>query len=245
MSGATNSSATGVPARQHQRHLATPVRQLEIVRLLDRRPGADLRRRLGDREPDHPSRAQLGIARSATVVGPARQVVVDDGAQRAVLLVRVVDQDCLPDDGHRAVVHRMVEGRAREHERVDDRDRDADVVHRPRAGATSRCRRRRAGTGDRRPVRTPSATRTRLRRRRNPHGRRCRHRASRQRFPSRTARAPPCAEPSYVGSVPVRTRRFSIPPSSESASRAASIPSSFRNAVPDSRRATARLRARA
>ena len=118
----------GRAARQYQRHLATPVRQLEIVGLLDGRPGADLRRRLGDRQPDHPSRAQLGLARSPTVVGPARQVVVDDGAQRrGASRPWSSTSDCLPDDGHRSVVHRVVEGRAREHERVDDRDGDAHV----------------------------------------------------------------------------------------------------------------------
>ena len=45
--------------------------------------------------------------------------------QRTLLLVQVLDAGRAAEDHHRAVVHGVVEGRAGEHETVDDRHRDA------------------------------------------------------------------------------------------------------------------------
>ena len=102
-----------------ERDETAPVREFEVVGLLDRWAGADLGRHLGDREADHARRPQLGCVRSAAVVGSAREVVVDDRAQCECLLVVVLDRDGCADDDDRPVVHRVVERGSGEHERVE------------------------------------------------------------------------------------------------------------------------------
>ena len=65
--------------RQDHRHLTAPVRELQILGLLDGRTAAYLRRRLGDRHADHARRAQLGLVRTSALIRTARQIVVDNG----------------------------------------------------------------------------------------------------------------------------------------------------------------------
>jgi len=77
--------------------------------------------------------AQFGGVGRPGVGGTAGHHVLDERVQRGALLADVVDRHRAPEDHHRSVVHRVVELRAGQHERVDERDGPRTLRLRPRA----------------------------------------------------------------------------------------------------------------
>ena len=132
----------GRTERGDERNDAGPVRQPEIVGVLDRWTSANLGRRFGDRQAVTTRVVRSSdCVRPSTSVGPSGQGVIDDLAQRHRSSRRASSTDtALADDHHRAIVHRVMERRAREHQPVDDGHRDAHVGAGRRARAASRCR---------------------------------------------------------------------------------------------------------
>ena len=60
-------------------------------------------------------------------VGPAaREDVFGDGAQGGEFFFTIFHRGCCPQDHDRAVIHRVIENRAREHEAIEQRDGHAD-----------------------------------------------------------------------------------------------------------------------
>ena len=99
----------------------SPDGQLAVLRPVGGRTGADLRRRLVERELEHFRRRELGLVRPARVARAPGHRVLDERVQRRALLVLVLDQPRLAEHDDRAVVERVMEGSAREHEAVEQR----------------------------------------------------------------------------------------------------------------------------
>ena len=118
-----------------QRQDPGPDGQVVVGLVVDRRPGADLGRDLDQREGEHGGGRQLTAVAPADRVAAAGNDVLDQGAQGGFLLVGVGDRLGAADGHHRPVVHRVMEGRAGQHQAVHQGDGDADVHLRPQAEA--------------------------------------------------------------------------------------------------------------
>ena len=87
---------------------------------------ADLGGRLVDGKAEHRGRLEL-LPRGRPRLGPAAgQELLGERLERDELLVGLVDGHGGAEDDHRAVVHRVLEHRAREDDPVEQRDREAD-----------------------------------------------------------------------------------------------------------------------
>ena len=118
--------AVGVPYEVHDRNDSRPHVQRGILRVVVVRPAAPhLGRGLVDLEREDRGRLQLLRVRSARLVPAAGQQLLGERLERAQPLRLVLDEREPPEDHHRVVVRGVLEGRAREHERVHERDRDA------------------------------------------------------------------------------------------------------------------------
>ena len=125
MPGVSRGSATGSSALEPQRQLARPHRERVVVLVVLRRARAQLGRSLVEREGHDPRRPQLDLRRGAHRGEPPGHDVLHDRVERPRLLRRVPDLTRRAQHQDAAVVHRVVEGGAREHQAVEQRDRQA------------------------------------------------------------------------------------------------------------------------
>src|SRR5919197_2986356 len=109
---------------QWQRTRPYGVRQILLVVL--RATRADLRRRLIQSEPEDPRLPKLTVVGGTHVLPAAGGHVLGDPLQRVQLLAAVCDLHGRPEDHDRAVIHRVMERGASEHQAILDRDGDAD-----------------------------------------------------------------------------------------------------------------------
>ena len=91
-------------------------------------------------QPQHQRGAQLGGVGRAGHRAPAGEHVLDDRVEGVPLGRLVLHLRGLAEEHHRAVVHRVVERRAGEHEAVEERDGDAHLAagERPQHGVADR-----------------------------------------------------------------------------------------------------------
>lgn len=122
----------GSPGRQAQRHDARPVRQRDVLRVVDGRAGAHLRGDLDEIEGEHSGRGEFAFIRGPAIGGAPRPDVIQQAAQGPRFLRGVVDHARVTADDDRAEVHRMVHGRPGQHQGVDEGRGDADGQARPR-----------------------------------------------------------------------------------------------------------------
>src|SRR5919204_1588435 len=106
---------------------ACPDRQIEVVVEIARRTRSDLRRGFVDREREHGGAGELLLARRPRFPGATGDDMLDDRPERFEPLCAVVQFARAPENDSRAVVQRMVVDRAREHHRVQQCRRYADV----------------------------------------------------------------------------------------------------------------------
>ena len=117
----------GIARHEPEREDARPDRKVDVGRVVLGRTGPDLRRRLVDRDREDVRLLQLLRARLPRIRPAARDEVVGDRLERGQLLGLVPDEPRPARDHYRAVVHRVVEDRPREHDPVEQGHRDADV----------------------------------------------------------------------------------------------------------------------
>lgn len=128
-----------------ERDDARPVGQCEVAGFVVGAAGADLGGDLLEVQPDHRRRRQLLLVGGPRVRGPARHHVVDDRVEGGPPLLRVGHRARDAMDHHGAVVDRVMEGGAGQHQPVDMRHRQTDgqagvgpagLPQRPGAGRT-------------------------------------------------------------------------------------------------------------
>jgi hypothetical protein len=110
-----------------ERHDARPDVELVVLVVVERWAGADLARALLDRQHEHRGGLELLAGGDADVVPAAGDQPLGERVQRAVALLGVLDRPrgAVQDDG--TIVDRVVEGRARQHQAVDERHGEADL----------------------------------------------------------------------------------------------------------------------
>lgn len=111
--------------RKRERDDAGPARPSRVLVVVERVTGTHLRGGLVDREREDRRRGDLLVVRRACLARTSLRDVLDNGLQRRDLFVTIRDDRRVPEHDGRAVVHRVMERRARHHQTVDDRRRHA------------------------------------------------------------------------------------------------------------------------
>jgi hypothetical protein len=112
---------------EREREHPGPDGQLVVGLVVLGRAAAHLGRHLGQRHRQDRGGGRLLEVCAADGGGAPRHDMLDEGSQGRVLLGRVVDRPGAAEDHHRAVVQRVMEGRAGQHQPVQQGDGDADL----------------------------------------------------------------------------------------------------------------------
>src|SRR5262245_24260033 len=109
-----------------QRYHSRPRAKRVILFIINRRPLANLRGKLRNRQTQRIRRLQLSLVRVASLCPASGQNVFGERTQSLEFFCWILHHHRSTQNDHRPVIHRVIEDRPRQHQSIQQRDRNAD-----------------------------------------------------------------------------------------------------------------------